>query len=69
MLAAEHIEHFTAIILSIASGTFLYIGATNLLPEIHFGATRSSRVERMYSFLAGIALIAVVSLFTPSNMG
>ena len=33
MLAAEHIEHFTAIILSIAAGTFLYIGATDLLPQ------------------------------------
>jgi zinc and cadmium transporter len=61
MLAAKRIEHFTAIILSIAAGTFLYIGATDLLPEIHSGTTKSSRVERMYGFLAGIALIAVVS--------
>jgi len=59
--------HFTAIILSIAAGTFLYIGATDLLPEIHSGTTRSSRVERMYGFVAGIALIAVLSFLAPSN--
>lgn len=68
MVAAEHIEHFTAVILSVAAGTFLYIGATDLLPEIHSGATPSARVERMYGFLAGIALIAVVSLLSPPNI-
>src|SRR5436190_15178843 len=31
MLAAERVEHLIPIILSIASGTFLYIGATDLL--------------------------------------
>src|SRR5207253_2061860 len=68
MLAAEHLEHFTAVILSVAAGTFLYIAATDLLPEIHSGVTPSARVERMYGFLAGIALIAVVSLVSPSNI-
>jgi zinc and cadmium transporter len=48
MIAAERIEHLTVIILSIAAGTFLYIGATDLLPEIHSGITPSSRVERNY---------------------
>jgi zinc and cadmium transporter len=68
MIGAERIEHFTALILSIAAGTFLYIGATDLLPEIHSGTTRSSRVERMYGFLSGIAVIALVSLLAPSNI-
>ena len=35
--------HFTAIILSIAAGTFLYIGATDLLPEIHSGISLQPR--------------------------
>ena len=68
MIAAERIEHLTAIILSIAAGTFLYIGATDLLPEIHSGITPSSRVERMFGFAAGIVLIAVVTLLSPSNI-
>jgi zinc and cadmium transporter len=66
MLAAERVEHLTPIILSIASGTFLYIGATDLLPEIHSGLTLSSRVERMLGFAAGIAIIALVSMFSPA---
>jgi zinc and cadmium transporter len=61
MFAAERVQRLTAIVLSIASGTFLYIGATDLLPEIHSGHTASSRAERMFGFAAGIALIATVS--------
>ena len=68
MLAAERTEHLTAIILSLAAGTFLYIGATDLLPEIHSGLTPSGRAERMLGFAAGIALIAVVSAISPSNI-
>jgi zinc and cadmium transporter len=54
---AERVEHLTAVILSLAAGTFLYIGATDLLPEIHSGATSARRRERMVGFLAGIAII------------
>jgi zinc and cadmium transporter len=62
LLLAERVEHLTAAILSLAAGTFLYIGATDLLPEIHSGATSASRFERMSGFLAGIAIIVLVSL-------
>ena len=61
IVAAERIDHLTAIILSIAGGTFLYIGATDLLPEIHSGSTLSSRSERMFAFIAGVAVMAIVS--------
>ena len=57
--AAAFVERFTAIILSIAAGTFLYIGATDLLPEIH--SVPAGRTERLFGFLAGIAVIATLS--------
>jgi len=67
--AAERVERLTAIVLSIAAGTFLYIGATDLLPEIHSGTTPSSRAERMLGFAGGIVLIGLASALTPSNFG
>ena len=53
---AERVEHLTAAILSLAAGTFLYIGATDLLPEVHSDANVKNRSERMFGFLAGIQL-------------
>jgi zinc and cadmium transporter len=59
-LAAERFQRVTATALSLAAGTFLYIGATDLLPEIHSGGTRADRRERMLGFICGVAAIAFV---------
>jgi zinc and cadmium transporter len=60
LLAAHEVGQVTAIILSIAAGTFLYIGATDLLPDVQSGKTMSNRAERMLGFVSGIFLMAVV---------
>ncbi|HEX9297638.1 MAG TPA: ZIP family metal transporter [Polyangiaceae bacterium] len=62
ILASRRIEHLTALVLSVTAGTFLYIAATDLLPEIHSGKTPRERRERMLGFLAGVALIALASI-------
>ena len=62
LLAAHHVGRVTSIILSVAAGTFLYIGATDLLPDVQSGTTTSNRIERMFGFLSGVFLIAVVSV-------
>ena len=62
LLAVQHVARVTAIILSIAAGTFLYIGATDLLPDVQSGRTASARAERMLGFVSGIILIVVVSV-------
>ncbi|HYR88261.1 MAG TPA: ZIP family metal transporter [Terriglobia bacterium] len=64
ILAAERFKFGTAIVLSIAAGTFLYIAATDLLPEIRVGRTPSERRQRMLGFAAGLGVMAFVS-----NMG
>jgi zinc and cadmium transporter len=60
-MAAERSERAIAAVLSIAAGTFLYIGATDLLPGIHAGRTRAERLERLTGFLAGVGLIVLAS--------
>lgn len=67
ILAAERFEYVTTVVLSIAAGTFLYIAATDLLPEIHAGRTPADRMERMSGFLAGLGVMALVSTLTGSG--
>ncbi len=59
-VAAGRIHRLTGAALSLAAGTFLYIGATDLLPEVHSGETAVDRRERMLGFLCGVAVIAVL---------
>jgi zinc and cadmium transporter len=59
-LASSLTESLNAILIAIASGTFLYIGATDLLPEIHLGP-KELRYQRLAGFLLGLALVFVAS--------
>ena len=61
VMAAGHFQHVTAAALSIAAGTFLYIGATDLLPEVHCGRTSVERRKRMLGFLCGVCIIVLSS--------
>jgi zinc and cadmium transporter len=58
LLQSENYQNAAGILLSISSGTFLYIGACDLLPEIH--RTDGEKIKRLISFIAGI-LISVIS--------
>src|SRR5262249_12578656 len=60
MIFAERFHGLTAPLLSMAAGSFLYISATSLLPQIRYGS-HSRRYERMIGFLCGIGL--VIALF------
>ncbi len=54
-------EHYTAtagILLSLSAGTFLYIGACDLLPELH--RTDGEKVKRLIAFCFGI-LVSILS--------
>jgi len=56
-------ERFNALIpvlLSVAAGNFIYLSATDLIPEIHHKAKRSFAVKYTLSFFMGIILIAAL---------
>ena len=60
IVAAAHTEQLTGVALSIAAGTFLFIAATDLLPEVlRRGITTRDRREALIGFLLGIVAIAV----------
>jgi zinc and cadmium transporter len=63
-LAAGHFHHLAGAALALAAGTFLYIGATDLLPELHSGRDLRERRQRLYGFATGVALIVLASWAT-----
>lgn len=58
--ASEISASMNGILIALASGTFLYIGATDLLPEIHVGSS-SQRRHRLLGFLLGVGLVVAAS--------
>ncbi len=60
-LAFGSLGQVTAATLALAAGAFLYIGATDLLPELHSGQTAPARWERMAGFLCGVGLMVLIA--------
>lgn len=54
MLLRQHSFPAAGILLSISAGTFLYIGACDLLPELHRGGV--DKLPRLACFFAGVAI-------------
>jgi zinc and cadmium transporter len=48
------------ILLAITTGNFLYLSATNLVPEIHHKAKQSLAIKESFFFILGIVLIALL---------
>jgi len=61
LVAAEHAQVVTAVALALAAGTFFYIGATDLLPELRHGAPGSQRVRRV-GFLLGLVAMGALAV-------
>lgn len=61
LLGSHLVQNLEGIILAIASGTFLYIGATDLLPEMRSASKEEGRGQ-WWGVLCGIALVGGVSL-------
>ncbi|MFL5352921.1 ZIP family metal transporter [Archangium sp.] len=69
LLGSKLVEGLEGIILALASGTFLYIGATDLLPDLRRGSTPQEARGRLLGFLLGMALVAVAGLAERQVLG
>lgn len=61
LLGSHLVQNLEGIVLAIASGTFLYIGATDLLPEMRSASPAEGRGQWL-GVLGGLALVGGVSL-------
>ncbi|MCY1074143.1 ZIP family metal transporter [Archangium lansingense] len=69
LLGSQWMDGLEGIILALASGTFLYIGATDLLPELRRIQTPGAARGRLLGFLLGLALVATVGVIERHVLG
>ncbi|HYO54852.1 ZIP family metal transporter [Archangium sp.] len=69
LLGSRWVEGLEGIILALASGTFLYIGATDLLPELRHTASLGASRGRLLGFLLGLALVATAGVVERHMLG
>lgn len=69
LLGSRFISGLEGILLALASGTFLYIGATDLLPGLRRGSTAQEARRRMVGFLLGVALVGTVGVLEELLLG
>ncbi len=60
---AESFSPLTPILLAITTGNFIYLAATDLLPEIHHHSKKSPATVQILFFLLGIFLIWLLRFF------
>ncbi len=65
LITHESLNNAAGILLAISSGTFVYIGACDLLPELH--SSDDHKMIRLGAFLAGLALCFVSGYFLPHH--
>ena len=63
VLAAAGTAALAARVIALAAGSFLYIGAVDLLPELRVEAGRRRRRQRALGFGAGVVIVAAAGLF------
>jgi zinc and cadmium transporter len=68
IVLAGSMHSFTDFILPFAAGNFLYIAASNLLPELHRHCRLKDTLFHVLAILLGIILILLVTLYGPAHV-
>ncbi|MBT4824841.1 ZIP family metal transporter [Candidatus Woesearchaeota archaeon] len=65
ILLIGRLDGFTEFIIPFAAGNFIYIAATNLLPQLHRHCKLKDSLIHLFAILLGIAIIIVVTVYSP----
>ncbi len=57
-----HIEGYTAALLPITAGGFLYIAGSDLIPELHHEVRASRSLWQLISIMLGVGIMAILAL-------
>ena len=58
---------FTKFIIPFAAGNFLYIAASNLVPQLHRHCKLKDTLLHIFAIVLGVAIIAVITLYGPAH--
>ena len=67
-LFIEKISGFTNFIIPFAAGNFIYIAASNLVPQLHMHCTIKDALLHILAILLGVGIILFVTLFGPIHI-
>jgi zinc and cadmium transporter len=62
-----HSDSFSAFIIPFTAGAFIYIAASNLIPELHKERDPAHTVLQLLGTAAGIALMVAIALYGPAH--
>ena len=62
------LEGFIDFIIPFAAGNFLYIAASNLVPQLHDECEFKDTIMHLFAILLGIGIIVFVNLYGPAHM-
>ncbi|MFH1641776.1 MAG: ZIP family metal transporter [Nanoarchaeota archaeon] len=61
------LDGFTEFIIPFAAGNFIYIAASNLVPQLHRQCKIHDTILHILAILLGIGIIALVTLYSPAH--
>ncbi|MFW5886475.1 MAG: ZIP family metal transporter [Bacteroidota bacterium] len=64
---AGSLNNFTGFIIPFAAGNFIYIAASNLVPQLHRKCDFKETIMHIFAILLGISLIALITLYGPAH--
>lgn len=62
LVIGTHIEGYTAALLPITAGCFLYIAGSDLIPELHHEVRASRSLWQLISIIMGVGIMALLAL-------
>ena len=65
LFLATKTQSFTTFMLPFAAGNFIYIAATNLLPQLHRQCKGKDTFIHLGAIILGIAIITIVTIYLP----
>lgn len=68
IILAGRVDGFNAFIIPFAAGNFLYIAASNLLPQLHRHCNLKDSLLHLFAIVLGIMIIIAVTLFGPAHV-
>ncbi|MFW5746396.1 MAG: ZIP family metal transporter, partial [Nanoarchaeota archaeon] len=67
LMLTRHIEGFSMYLLPFAAGNFIYIAASNLLPQLHRHCSIKDTLLHLMAVLIGVGIIIGISLLGPGH--
>jgi len=67
ILLIGRLHGFTEFIIPFAAGNFIYIAASNLLPQLHRHCKMKETFVHIFAILLGVAIITLVTVYSPGH--